>query len=214
MNIDKNNLVCGYTAYEIRRLMRDIREYSCYLKRISFLLDISKNEAEKLAKKLVKEGYLKVDERIGDISYSITIKGNSFAMASFAKPITRKTATKKVEELLVRVKEVNNCDDFLFKVKQVAIFGSYLSDKEKLGDIDVNIIMEEKFSKDIQKKKGENQINKAYKEGKVFNSFIDQLFYPLNKTCKFIKCKSKALSLHYDDPIAKQVELKVIYEAD
>ena len=51
--------------------------------------------------------------------------------------IKKETALKNVEGLLNRIKELNEDDSFIHFINQASLFGSILTDKEKLGDIDV-----------------------------------------------------------------------------
>lgn len=213
MHFDKNTLICGYPASILRKVFQKIQGYQVYAQFFSRQMKIKVKDAAILANALVEEGYLERNiSRFDEECFSITIKGSSLAMASFAPPISRKTAEKKVSELLERVQFVNNSYDFLYKVKRVAIFGSYLTDKEKINDIDIDIILQEKYPRDIQISKENDCIRKAYEGGKDFNGFMHEMFYPRSLVTKFLKHRSRALSLHYGDEILKQTEYRIIYE--
>jgi predicted nucleotidyltransferase/predicted transcriptional regulator len=212
MYLDKNSLICGYPASVIRRIFQRLQCRHVYIHYFSYNLKIKKAAANKLVNALIAEGYLKSESSNRGNTFSATVKGNSLAMASFAPPISRRTAEKKISELLDRVKIVNTSDNFLYKVKRVAVFGSYLTDKEKINDIDVDIILKEKYPHEIQLAKEKACVQKAFEEGKEFRSHFEQLFYAHSLTRKFLKHRSRALSLHYGDDILKQTEYKVIYE--
>jgi predicted nucleotidyltransferase len=47
---------------------------------------------------------------------------------------------------MARVKMVNESSRFLVKVTEVVVFGSYLSDKETLGDVDIACSYENKLA--------------------------------------------------------------------
>jgi len=166
-----------------------------------------------LVNKLIKEGYLERKTYRRDLKmFSPTVKGNSLAMASFAPPITRRTADKKIAELVERAKIVNKSNHHLYKVLRIAIFGSYLTDKDRINDIDVDIILKRKFAEEIQKKKEDACIRRAISRGKKFVNFVDRLFYPMYHTQKFLKQHSRAFSLHYEDKIIEKIEYKIVYE--
>lgn len=102
--------------------------------------DLDREKADALIIELERESYIKKAGRFRDEQlWGNTIKGNALALASAAKPILRSTAERKINEFLERVKEVNRNDYYLYKIKKVVVFGSYLSDAEKLGDIDLAI---------------------------------------------------------------------------
>jgi len=52
--------------------------------------------------------------------------------------IKRENALKNVEGLLERIKEINKDNKNPFFVTYAALFGSILTEKDKLGDIDVD----------------------------------------------------------------------------
>lgn len=215
MNLDKNSLICGYPASLIRKVFQRIQGYQVYAQFFSHQMKIKRKDAAILVSALAEEGYLERNiPSFGEERFSITIKGNSLAMASLAPPISRQTANKKVSELLERVKIVNTSDEFLYKVKRVAIFGSYLTDKARINDVDVDIILQEKHPRNTQLAKENACIQKASDQGKEFRNYTDQLFYPQNLTRKFLKHRSRALSLHYGDDILTQTEYKIVYELE
>jgi predicted nucleotidyltransferase len=209
MYLDKNSLFFGYPPPLIRKIFCELRWGNAGVRFFSHHLGINKTKAVRLVNKLIKEGYL---ERTNRDTIATTIKGNSLAMASFAPPITRRTADKKIAELIERAKIVNTSNDYLYKVKRIAVFGSYLTDKDRINDIDVDIILKRKFTKEIQEKKENACIKRAISEGKEFRSFIDQLYYPLIYTQKFLKQHSRAFSLHYEDKILDKTNYKIVYE--
>jgi len=213
MHLDKSSLFFGYPASLIRKVFRELRGGDVDVRYFSRHMGINKADAVRLVNKLIKEGYLKRTTSIRNYkTVSTTVKGNSLAMASFAPPITRQTANKKIAELIERAKIVNKSNDHLYKVKRIAVFGSYLTDKDKINDIDIDIILERKFTDEIQKEKEDACIKRAISEGKVFRNFVEQLFYPTYHTQKFLKQHSRAFSLHYEDKILKNVEYKIVYE--
>ena len=51
--------------------------------------------------------------------------------------IHRATADRLIKELLARVNLVNDSVDYLHRVSEVWVFGSYLSKRTRLGDVDL-----------------------------------------------------------------------------
>jgi len=135
-------------------------------------------------------------------------------MASAAKAIHRKTADSILLKFMERVNEVNTNDTFAYRVEKVMVFGSYLSDKERLNDIDLAIKLVSK-EKDQEKRRQRDQerIRIAQKAGRSFSNIVNEIFWPMTEVRLFLKNRSHSISLHdTEDPILKQTKYKVIYE--
>ena len=96
------------------------------------------------------------------------------ALSSAAKPITRSTAERKLKEFLERVIEVKKSKYYLYKVSKVVVFGSYLSEKEKINDIDISISLVAK-EKNMDRRWAlcERRISEAISHGKVFRNITE-----------------------------------------
>ena len=66
-----------------------------------------------------------------------TLNGSKFAQARVGKPFRREVADKHLLALLERVHQMEANDDLLQRVTAVVVFGSYLTDSEVAGDVDV-----------------------------------------------------------------------------
>ena len=214
MYIDPKSMIVGCSALKIRDLMRKIGDRSVPLDDISYYLKINKEASREVTLKLLDDGYIEIDEKYSSKKtyYKTTLKGNSLSLASAAKPLTRKTAERKLSEFMSRVKNVNSQESYLYKVSKVLIFGSYLSEKDRINDIDIAVEVLPKFESEEQQNRNQNFTDEAMDNGKRFSSFIDQLFYPEMEVLKYLKSRSRAISLHRtSDAILDQVEQKVIY---
>ena len=103
----------------------------------------------------------------------------------------------------------------MYRVKRIRVFGSYLSEQEKINDVDLSIELETKFpelSGDKRMALEKKRTEKAESKGKVFYSYIDSLTWAFTEVQMFLKSKSRTLSMHYEDEIIKQTENKVIFE--
>lgn len=139
--------------------------------------------------------------------------GNQFAVAPASKPVTRETAEKRLAEFLERVKAV--CDDpyYLYRVGRVTLFGSILSDKSLLGDVDIAIQL---IHKEPDKSKAEEldkeRRQKASREGRRFSNYVDYLAWPKVEIFLFLKARSRVLSLCLEsESFLKKCETKIIY---
>ena len=59
------------------------------------------------------------------------------------KIYSRKTAKMVLKNIKKRIQEVNQNDEFIYKVNKAVLFGSYInSTKEKIGDLDIALYVE------------------------------------------------------------------------
>jgi predicted nucleotidyltransferase len=139
MQISSNDTLFGVPIMKLRAFFKRYTDNWDVESVIDFF-DFEQEQAETLISELAREGYIEKGIVFHDELYwRNSIKGNALALASAAKPIRRTTADKKVKEFIERVYEVNENEYYLYKVKKVVLFGSYLSDAERLGDIDLAV---------------------------------------------------------------------------
>ena len=160
MYIDPNSSICGKPALEVRNLMRKIGDRNVSIELISESLNTSVSNARSITVKLINDGYLEISAQISSKRkwYRTTLKGNSLSLASAAKPIKRNTAEQKLLEFMERVNKVNRDNYFLYRIKKVIVFGSYLSNKDRLNDIDVAVDVAPKFDKNEQIRRNEERV--------------------------------------------------------
>ncbi|WP_240983733.1 hypothetical protein [Acididesulfobacillus acetoxydans] len=85
---------------------------------VSDVLGLDSADSNKLIQVLIDQGFVeRMTDPTGEVQYINTIKGNALSMASAAKPISRVTAEKKLEEFLNRVRQVNGNPDYCYFVK-------------------------------------------------------------------------------------------------
>jgi predicted nucleotidyltransferase len=166
---------------------------------------------------LVEEDYLEIKREKVAASYCVfvteTEKGRRLGVTRVNPPITREKASLLLTELLERVKTVNNNPEFIYRVETVKIFGSYLSDQELLGDIDVAVKLCRKVEGDEFTKRRDERIKLALRSGRTFSNFIDQLYWPHREVWLALTSRKKGLSLHDEDSdeILKKTEFEIVY---
>ena len=89
--------------------------------------------------------------------------GNALANATAARPISRRDACRRVEEFLARARSVNSDDSWLYRVGKVVIFGSYLNDQDRIGDIDLAIRLERRVR--VAEDWAENEVKRYLRGG-------------------------------------------------
>jgi predicted nucleotidyltransferase len=153
------------------------------------------------------------EERDGRPWYELTTKGNALAQALAAKPISRKTAEKKLQEFMARVEEINRNEEYAFRVGRVALFGSMLSDVAEVSDIDLAIQLEARLSdKQAFSDHLKKRVELALSSGKSFRSFFERAAWPRHEIYVFLKARSRMFSIHETEELAhlKPEEFKML----
>jgi predicted nucleotidyltransferase len=213
MYIDPENKIAGQATLRVRTFIRRAWD-SWNVEYVREFFQVSHLEARQIIEALSSEGYIERDGRNGKGEWwTTTIKGNSFGLASAARPLRRSTADKKVKEFLERVHQVNSSDYFLYKVRKALVFGSYLSNQDRINDIDLAVELEPKHKdRAFQHQLEEARSRKAAREGRQFHGMIDQLLWSKYEVILFLKSRSRAISLHEtSDPILEQTKPREIF---
>ena len=217
MRIDPKGSIAGRPALEIRNLLRRGMGYQWTSMFVCERLDVSEAEAQRVIDELLREGYIERDDTFpGHLRWRNTVAGNALAMASAAKPVRRATAEKKVTEFLERVRRVNEDAYYLYKVTRVEVFGSYLTDREKLNDVDIAVELEPRYlDGDQQQAYEQERVQEAARQGRTFRHFTDAMAWPRTETLLFLKSRSRTISLHdISDLIRMQAESRTLFVAD
>ena len=70
------------------------------------------------------------------------VAGNALASATAATSILRQTGEDRLAQFLERVQALNANDECAYRVTKVVLFGSYLTSKTRLSDVDLAIRLE------------------------------------------------------------------------
>ena len=99
--------------------------------------------ARALVEQLLKDGMIELNARFSDcrghVAYQPTSKGNAMRSARLVPRLNRAKADKLLADFLRSVEEVNAHPDLLHWVTEVRVFGSYLTNSDDLGEIDLAI---------------------------------------------------------------------------
>jgi predicted nucleotidyltransferase len=211
MNIDSKDTIAGQPIIKIRNLLNRGRACDGWTEDfVANSLRISLLKARKIIDVLEKQGYIEACRIPGNKNWKNTIYGNKLALASAAKPITRDTASKQLKQFLDRVVEVRDSKKYLYKVTHVIVFGSFLSKKQKLSDLDIWINLVPKNPKKMALMNKRNYV-KAISDGKQTGNALSAAGQPRANVIKHLKYRSRVISLHINDPIVESCKHKVIY---
>jgi hypothetical protein len=166
--------------------------------------DVAK--AQVLVDEMMKRGWL---ERTKAGDYDCTYAGRSLALASLLKPISRATADEIVADLVDRARAINANPDLLAWVKQLRVFGSYITTSDDLGDIDVAYELERRIDDGKQWVAASERHAKA--AGKQIK-FPHTLNYGDREVELLLKNRERRLSFHAVSELEElKAESRVIY---
>jgi predicted nucleotidyltransferase len=175
MRIETSQTIASQPALMIRKLMR--RGHGSYwnIELVEDVLGVNEKTARRIISELETEGYINKKEMFsGHQCWENTVKGNALGMSTTAKPVKRAKAAQKLNEFLERVKKVNEDDYFLYKVNKIVLFGSYLSSKESVNDIDVAIELVCKITdQETYEELAQNRVEQACQNGRTFRGSIE-----------------------------------------
>lgn len=218
MRIDLKEIICGLPAGRARDFARAVHGSSWSVSDVARILQIEKEEARKLVNRLKRDGYAakapKTHKHGGDLT--LTLKGSALAGATAARPLKRTSAETILSQFMERVARVNADPYYLYRVRAVCIFGSYLQASERLGDIDLAIELTHRED-DAQRyeKASDRRRHRAHLEGVAFRSTFAEVMYPEMEVWKFLKFGSRAISLHSVSTVLQNgFPYKVLYLSD
>lgn len=215
MRVSKQMTIAGLPAVAMRDVFKALRNSDWDIHDLSRRLGVSPEEASNIADSLVADGYIElVLEHDGGAVFTATTKGAALSNASAAKPITRKTADRLVKGIVERAAQINATPHFLHHVTKVYAFGSYLTDRIDLGDIDVAVELRRKVDGEAFISASQEYADRLAAQGQRFPNFTARLFCAEADLYKTLRGGSRAISIHEAAELA-ELEVtasQVIYE--
>ena len=159
-------------------------------------------------RRLADEGYLESGSASTEANpmYETTILGSALGMASFGKPITRKTADALVEGLIARARALNADPEQLHSVERIRLFGSYLdTGVDRLGDVDVEVNLARRVSHEALMTYGREA-------DKSFGSYIDMIFWSQTEFKQKLRNRSTALNITTEDVGRFTDNVRTVYD--
>ena len=148
--------------------------------------------------------------------YALTDEGTRFAQASAAAPLKRATAERKLREFIARVEQINQSDEYAYRVARVVLFGSYLTDAERVNDIDLAVEMVPRwdgFNVGIQHQKEQERVRLAPRHRTRNALAVKQ--WPWLEVLLFLKARDRAFSFHdMRDSILYGIAKRVLYPSE
>lgn len=208
MRIAKTDVIAGLPAAAARDIMKVFGSQELpaeYAGEVLARYGIA-TPADVVVKALADAGYLTVDNEYRDVEWTTTIQGNALGMASFGKPISRKTADRLLDELIQRARSYNADPGKPMFVRTLTIFGSYLDEAvDPLGDLDVGLVQGQRTSDDAELRR----YTRA--SGRTFKTYIDQLFWPQRELFLLLKNRSAAINITLEDLSDLTDRTRIVY---
>lgn len=224
MRIDPRNKIGGVPVLEVRRLLRRFMGATvvgAYFRDEGLLEALL---AQGLLRPLYRDPTQLREPRAvtgrGDRAtgpwYELTDEGMRLAQASAAALLRRTTAERKLREFMARVEQLNQSDEYAYRVTRVVAFGSYLTDAERVNDIDLAVELMPRwdgFDVGTQYRKEQERVRLAPRH-RTRNALAIQQ-WPWREVLHFLKAGSRAFSFHgIQDPILHGIAKRVLYPPD
>jgi hypothetical protein len=147
MRIRPDAVIAGFPAKQIRKLLRQ-SALSLSVDEATKVLGLNERSTLKLLNDIEKQGFIEKNAFAPDPNknWKNTIKGGALSKALFSAPVSRRAAEQKLNEFMDRVREVNEAGRFLYRVRKVVLFGSFLTKSPTIGDLDIAIELVPKAS--------------------------------------------------------------------
>ena len=204
MRIESKQIIAGFPAVQIRRLMRETVGRSISLRCVREVLQCSESTAASVLVDLQREGLVvQVEDHLEP-----SMKGSALAQATAAKPLVCSTA-KRLVGVVERARLINADDDWAYRVAMLAAFGSFVAGAERPNDVDVACRLQPRWPGAAQDKAEE--LRRAAR-GRRFRNTWECAAWPKLEVLCFLKSRSRGLSVQeLDDWILKQEKHSIIY---
>lgn len=192
MQIGKGEEIARVPLLLVRDFFRDIVAWhrdSFELAQLEERLNLSRTAAIALAEELIVRGYV---TRGQNHDYRLTNRGEELVRASASGRVKRGTAESALAGLLKRAEEYNSDASKILAVDAVAVFGSFLSDKEELGDLDVAVKWRDRVADDHRSDRAHAY---AERSGRKFSNVIEFLTWPQTELFQILKARKRTICI-------------------
>lgn len=211
MRVEPNDMIAGVRARDLRDYFRRLRGRAFVAHDLIEELGVSEGEATQIVQVLQAQGLIEPEPNPFDDRswFNLTTNGNQLALAKFTKRFSRETAEALLHDAIARAKAINADDDLVYRVSELRVFGSFLTDAADLGDLDLAYELEvRRPGEDIV----EASLVRAKVAGAAVRSFLAQITYGETEVVRLLRGKSPRLSLHRKDELKRLgVNGKVVY---
>jgi predicted nucleotidyltransferase len=132
----------------------------------------------------------------GGVQVVLTDKGRELRRSTAAKPVSRKTADRVLQDFMIRVEEINASDEYLMSVARVVVFGSYLTDKDRIGDLDIAVDLKKRWESGMPTERYSELMHAHFrKSGRTTKTITDHLAWPSEQVKLRLKNRTRTISI-------------------
>jgi predicted nucleotidyltransferase len=211
MRIDSKGTIRGYPMLLVRQTLRRLRGNLAWGEEaLERAAKLPSGTGRALARALQAEGLIEASRHDG---WTVTQAGDTLAVATAARPVSRQTAERALAQFLERVARVNDDPYFLARVTRVAPYGSMLRPEVKrLSDVDVAVqLVAKETDIDCRQEANAERVEQLAIAGRRFGGFVEEQFYWFLETFRFLKGRSRVISLA-DYNVEKRLVLGVPHQ--
>lgn len=195
MRIKAAENLAGVPMTRLRKVLRDSPTTGWATNYLQTSLKVSRSRANAVAAALLEgEFIVAVDTARRGRLFRTTTKGLALGAATASTPIHRRTAERLLEQFMERVRIVNADGNYLYTVKTIVLFGSYLSERDDLGDIDIAFALKQRSIADWGAAANELR-QRAQEAGRRFRSNLEWIGWPELEVVRYLRSRSRSLRL-------------------
>jgi hypothetical protein len=187
MRIEKDQIVGGLPARDVRRFMRSAAGTIIRPRTAAQICGLSTRKAEEFLHELQHEGLISPKEDY----WEATAKGHAFAMATAAKPLRKVKAEQLLTVIVGRAQVINSDTRFAFRVHQLVLLGSVMKGAERPNDVDIGCTLVPRFEGGRQRVLEDQR---RAERGR-FANMGEWAAWPKLEVLKLLKLRSRGLSV-------------------
>jgi predicted nucleotidyltransferase len=195
MRIDAKGTIREYPTLLVRTTLRRLRDRLRWgLTDLETAAGLAPGSGRAMVRALGSAGLIEV---AGRGAWCITQAGQSFSIATAAKPVTRATAEKALRQFIDRVEQVNQDPYFLGKVTRLVVFGSLLKPEvERLSDVDLAVELTPKEAdSDRARARNYERAEDLSRRGHRFRNFMEREGFWYWEVFGYLKGRSRVIAL-------------------
>ena len=195
MRLQKGVAIVGIEPTLARDIVRSCHDWSRSLDQLLYRFDLPPATLVSYLEALTSNGYLEVETIRDEAYWKTTLRGGGLANASFLRPISRRRADELIGALIERAIAYNQDPDKPMYIDQLLVFGSYLSECETLGDVDIAL----KHSKREWFQDANAPWVYARQSDRSFRNVVERLCWGENELLLILRSRNPYLSIHTED---------------
>lgn len=196
MQIKRSQTIAGVSLVDIRRFFLNVRKYHREDFNAAALTEemaLDADASRTVLQELERQGFIEPISEKHKPEWKLTDKGIGLSRASAAGKVRRATAARALNDVLARVAEINSRPNALDDIAAVVVFGSFLTDSEAVGDLDLAVKLRDRYPRDNEWSK--RVLTYAANSGRSFSNMVEEASWHQNEIYQLIKARKRAISV-------------------